>query len=174
MDILAHGLWTHAIHRGVATAKNIKLTKRNIWIAIFFGLAPDLFSFGPYFIQEIVFHGRQLFGGPPNPALIPTYVYYSYNFTHSIVVFLAVFLLLWTVFRKPYWLMFGWGLHILFDIFSHDVNFFPTPFLFPVSNFKFDGISWSNPAFMAVNYSLLIMFYAGLFLFMKLKKKAPP
>lgn len=174
MDILAHALWTHAVHRSVATAKNIKLNKKSIWIAIFFGIAPDLFSFGPYFIREISYHGLKIFsGGPPDPSTIPAYIYNSYNYTHSLLIFLAVFGLIWLIRKKPYWLIFGWGLHILTDVFSHSTSFFPTPFLFPISNFQVNGWNWHHPVFMAINYSLLVLVYVSLYLWHKWKNKTP-
>jgi hypothetical protein len=52
----------------------------------------------------------------------------------------------------------GWALHILIDIPSHAATFYPTPFLFPISNYRFThGISWSNKWFMIINYSLLLL-----------------
>lgn len=165
MDILAHALWTHAIHRSVAIKKQIKLTKKDIWVAIFFGLAPDLFSFGIFFVDRLyqaIFRGSEfLQGGPPDPATIPNYVYHSYDYTHSLVIFLVCFGLIWLIRKKPYWLMYGWGLHILIDIFSHSTSFFPTPFLFPLSNIKINGWSWGDPTFIIINYSLLLLIYFG-------------
>ena len=175
MDILAHALWTHAVHRGASKAKNFKLSKKDIWIAIFFGLAPDLFSFGPYFIREISYHGLKIFGGgPPDPSTIPAYIHNSYSFTHSLVIFLVVFGLIWLIRKNPYWLMFGWGLHIATDIFSHSTSFFPTPFLFPLSNYHVNGYSWGHPLFMAINYSLLVIVYVGIRLWSKRKAQFAP
>ncbi|MEK7138360.1 MAG: hypothetical protein AAB787_02510 [Patescibacteria group bacterium] len=174
MDVLAHALWTHAIHRGVAKAKNIKLNKKAIWTVIFFGLAPDLFSFGPFFVKEIFFHGTKIFGGgPPDPASIPAYIYNSYNYTHSFVLFLTIFAVVWALRGKPFWLMYGWGLHILIDMFSHSKSFFPTPFLFPLSSFKINGWSWGDPTFMFINYSLLALTYIGLYIYSKRKRATP-
>jgi len=174
MDILAHALWTHAIHRGVSKVKGYKLSSKAIWIVIFFGLAPDLFSFGPFFIKEIAYHGLKIFGGgPPDPSTIPSYIYNSYNYTHSLILFLAVFAVVWTLKGRPFWLMYGWGLHVLIDIFSHSTSFFPTPFLFPLSDLRIDGWSWGDPTFMAINYSLLVLTYIGLYIYSKKKNKTP-
>jgi hypothetical protein len=60
-------------------------------------------------------------------------------------------------------------LHICIDIFSHSSAFFPTPFLFPVSNFYVNGHPWSHPTFMVINYGLLILLY--LFVIPRLKQK---
>lgn len=171
MDILAHGLWTNAVYRAATTSKNLKPTKKQIWTVIFFGLAPDLFSFGPFFVWRIfqsVFGDKpSLFNGPPDPSTIPHYIYNSYNYTHSLIIFLAIFGLIWLIKKKPYWLMFGWGLHILTDIFSHSTSFFPTPFLFPISDVRVNGWSWGHPTFMMINYSLLVIIYFGLYFYSK-------
>ncbi len=60
--------------------------------------------------------------------------------------------------RFPYELL-GWLLHILIDIPTHSYSFYPTPFLWPISQYKFDGISWGTPWFMIVNYSSLAISY---------------
>ncbi len=167
MDILAHALWTHAVHRGVIAKKKIETTRRAFWVAIFFGIAPDLFSFGLFFVSRLyqaIFHNEQFFRfSPPDGSAIPAYVFNSYNYTHSFLIFLASFALIWVIHKKPYWLMFGWGFHILIDIFSHSTSFFPTPFLFPISNFRVNGWSWGHPTFMIVNYSLILVTYLILY-----------
>jgi membrane-bound metal-dependent hydrolase YbcI (DUF457 family) len=93
-------------------------------------------------------------------SLIPQYVDILYNFTHSLVIFALVFLLVWFFLKKPYWLLCAWALHILIDIPSHSLAFFPTPFLWPVSNFKIDGIGWGDPIIFFPNVALLVVLYA--------------
>ncbi len=169
MDVFAHALWTHAVHRSTLLVKGVRPQRRNIWVAVFFGLAPDLFSFGFLFATRIyhwLFAGGEFFlSGPPNPGTVPRYVFESYNYTHSLVIFLAVFGLVWLVRKKPYWLMFGWGMHILFDVFSHSKALFPTPFLFPIADVKVNGWRWGDPTFMTINYSLLVVTYLAIFIF---------
>lgn len=154
MDIFAHALWTGLV---------FQRAKRVFWAA-FFGVAPDLFSFGLFFIQMII-SGR-LFSQdfnrtePPDPSLVPQYVHSLYNVTHSLVIFLIVFGIVWAIRKKPFWELGGWALHILIDIPTHTSRFFPTPFLFPFSSFTVNGVSWGTPWFMVVNYSSLIVLYA--------------
>jgi len=199
MDILAHGLWTNAVFDAAARRKSEERSKRDTWLSIFFGVAPDLFSFGIYFIINLFTSGtlwpyaqarlhsewgkevaivskkvsaRWMDGAlsAPDPSLIPNYVHTLYDITHSLVIFAAIFLFIWLVRRRAYWLFAGWGFHILIDIFSHSDKFFPTPILFPFSNFHFDGISWAEPVFMLINYSLLIVVYLWLYVFRRRKK----
>ena len=40
--------------------------------------------------------------------------------------------------------MLAWPLHILVDFPFHSIDYFPTPILWPIFDFKFNGIPWSN------------------------------
>jgi hypothetical protein len=82
-----------------------------------------------------------------------------YHYSHSLVVFAAVFALVWLVCRRPVLAMLGWPLHILIDIPTHTAQFFPTPFLWPISSFQASGISWANRWFMLCNYTALAAVY---------------
>lgn len=145
MDTLSHGLWG-----GVVFGRKKFLT------AFLFGIAPDAISFGPFFILWAI-NGfpkitRKL-GEPPDPSVIPQYVYSLYNITHSLIVFLlvaAVVIMLLDI--KP---ILAWGLHILLDIPTHTKSFFPTPYLWPFPTPYFDGFRWATPWFMVINYSIL-------------------
>ena len=97
--------------------------------------------------------------GPPDPSLIPPYVYSLYAVTHSLIVFSVMFLLVWTIRRKPLWEMFAWGFHVLLDIFTHSEKFFPTPFLWPVSSYHVNGHSWGTPEIFIPNVIILVMIY---------------
>ncbi len=158
MDILSHGLWG-----GVAFGRK---NRRSFWAAFSFGVLPDLLSFGPFF--ALVFLGlaqRPSFANePPDPSLIPTYVHQIYSITHSLPVFALGFALLWLFFRRPVWEAMAWGIHILLDIVTHSYEFFPTPFLWPLSRFEFDGWPWAGPWIFFPNIALLAVFYAWYFL----------
>lgn len=41
---------------------------------------------------------------------------YAYNATHSLIIYGAVFFLLWSLLKSPPWLMAPWALHIVCDI----------------------------------------------------------
>lgn len=154
MDIISHGLWG-----GAAFGRN---NKKIFWIAFFFGIAPDLFSFGIYFVQRILTNGF-IFSHEAYHTVIPSYVYTLYNFTHSLIIFSIIFLIASYFLRRPVYEMCGWGLHIAMDIFTHSYAFFPTPFLFPISEFKIDAIGWSHPIIFIPNLVLLVVIYAYLY-----------
>lgn len=82
MDIISHGLWG-----GIALGRS---SRKSFRTAFFFGVAPDLFSFGVFFAGAFAVHGLEFLQGigrPPDAAQIPAYVYQLYNVTHSFVVF---------------------------------------------------------------------------------------
>jgi len=54
----------------------------------------------------------------------------------------------------------AWVLHICMDIPTHGTAFFPTPFLWPVSDFHVDGMPWSTPIIFIPNVLLLAVLYA--------------
>lgn len=154
MDIISHGLYG-----GVAFGR--KSTKDYI-IAFFFGIAPDLFSFGLFFLAMVAgVSARAGRMGPPDPSTIPAYVHMMYDYTHSFVVyavFLAILLALGK--RALSWLTLGWPLHILVDIPTHGHAFFPTPFLWPLSSYSVDGVPWSNPVIFVPNVIILVTMYS--------------
>lgn len=165
MDIVSHGLWG-----GVGFGRK---SKKNFWLAFFFGIAPDLFSFGIYSFSTLFgFEEREpIRPGQMNPDLIPGYVHSAYNFTHSLIIFAIIFCIVWFVRKKAPIIMLGWPLHIVTDIFTHSTSFFPTPFLWPFSSFRFDGISWGNPIIFFPNLALLIIVYIIWAIYRKRKMK---
>jgi hypothetical protein len=147
MDILAHFLWTFAIfHR-----------YKYKWLIAIFGVLPDFASFGPFFIYNLFTNNFAT--GKPNLNSIPEYVFMGYNFTHSLIIFLIVLGIIYFITRNIPLYLFGWAIHIIIDIPTHTNEFFPTPFLWPLSDYHFSGVSWGNPTFMIVNYSLLVFVY---------------
>ena len=177
MDIIAHGLWTGAVYKA---ANFTKKKPFRVWWAVFWGTAPDIFSFALP-VLWVIWHwvsgglDRSLFVGPENgvpPAqhLSPIFpiTRQLYSFSHSAIVFAAVFLLVVLVQRRFMWEMGGWLLHIFIDILTHSYRFYPTPFLWPISDWRFHGIGWRTPWFMAVNYSTLLMIY--LFFWLRARK----
>lgn len=157
MDIISHGLWgsiTFGRHN-----------KKSFWLSFFLGIGPDFFAFGLFFLSVIAgLASRPDFSHePPHARDIPSYIYHLYNISHSLVVFIAVFFLIWAIRRRPLWEFLAWGLHILLDIPTHSYQFFPTPFLWPLSGFQVNGIPWSRPEIFVPNVILLVGIYGWFF-----------
>jgi len=152
MDVLAHALWGYVVFRKKALTK---------W-AVATSVIPDLLSFGIYFL--ILFLSGTLFTmlRGPHPMDLPGYVTFIYNTTHSLFIALIFGIFVYWEFRKYIILIGAWMMHIVIDIFTHTEEFFPTYFLYPISDFHLSVISWGTPWFMIANYSVLAVVYSAL------------
>jgi hypothetical protein len=160
MDTLAHGLWGGALF--------LRRPRREFFAAMFLGMTPDLLSFGIFHATHPGWISRRIMGeisGPPDLATLPAYVFHTYNITHSLIVWAAVFVLLWLIRKKPAWIVAAGILHILCDIPTHTQSYFPTPFIWPFPTPFVNGIPWSTPGFMIVNYMAIAVVYGSMFLF---------
>jgi len=157
MDTLSHALWGSIVFG--------RENRKNFWVAFLFGAIPDLLSFGLLFVAMAIGIGAQLnfSAGPPDPSLIPEYVSVMYNFTHSFIIFGLLFVLVWVIFKRPIYEMLAWPLHTAMDIFTHSREFFPTPFLWPISGYDVDGIPWSHPYIFLTNVVFLLILYGYYF-----------
>ena|SRR3989338_3066571 len=161
MDYLAHGLWSYLFFH----------TIKKPWKAVFFGILPDTLSWLIYFFY-LVFT-NQLFGRP-DPAQVPFWVDGLYKATHSLVLFVVILLVVFFYFKR--WekvpkFIYAYPIHIFLDIPTHSRSFLPTPFLWPLSDWKFPGISWGEPWFMLLNYGAILALLWYLVLWRKKKKK---
>jgi hypothetical protein len=93
--------------------------------------------------------------GHPDIADFPVYAQNFYNMTHSLVIFLTIFLIIWVIRKKPFYLLTAWAVHIVIDIPTHSLKLFPTPLLWPISDYRFNGTSWDNPIIMIPNILML-------------------
>jgi len=161
MDPVSHGLWG-----SIAFGRK---SRKSFWTAFGFGFAPDLFSFGPFFVSTYLglVSRPPLFGNINDAGWVPLYVHSLYKPTHSLIVFAIVFLLVWWLRRNPLWEMGAWPLHIIFDTFSHTRRFFPTPFLWPISDYTFDGWHWTDPWIYIPNVALLAILSLWFFVIKK-------
>ncbi len=154
MDTLSHALWGKALfgYKGFR------------FPPLLLGAAPDLIAFLPWMIIRILngtFFDRK-FGEPPPLEIVPDWVFFMYDFSHSFVTgFLLVFLLYY--FRKDYlWFAaLAWPFHTVLDFPFHTKEFFPTKIFWPLSDFYIDGIPWSRPEVWFANIILLalVLFY---------------
>ena len=171
MDIISHGLWAAAAAKTANKTKKIQ-KPLNLWRAGLWGMFPDLFAFtvpfiwliGGLLLKEVSLSdlpkADETEPAPTDRLPIFRLASMLYSVSHSFIIFFPVFILVWLIWRRPAWEMGGWFLHILFDIPTHSYKFYPTPFLWPISNWKFHhGISWATPWFMILNYSALAVVF---------------
>ena len=159
MDIFAHALWTAAAAK-IASGKASKPLRLR-WAA-FWGVFPDVFSFAIPAVVRIWWYATGTTHSLlPDAQSAPRFqfVWHLYHCSHSILVFAAVFGLVWAILGRPLLEMLGWALHILIDILTHQ-GMFSVHFLWPLSSYGFSGIRWEEPWFMAANYGALSMVLA--------------
>ena len=166
MDFISHGLWG-----GVLFGRK---DKKTFWTSFFIGIAPDILSFGIFFAMVALgIVQRPNFGvGSQDPTSFPSIIYTLYDITHSLVIFGAVFLLIWLISKKPFWPLLAWGFHIVLDIFTHSFEFFPTPFLWPISDFKVDAWAWGSWSVFLPNVLALMILYFWFFVYRRREKPA--
>ena len=154
MDIVSHGLWG-----AIAFGRKSRLS---FWLAFVIGLAPDLLSFGILWTAVVLGLAEKpdFSQGTPPESSIPHYVHHLYNVTHSFIVFLLAFLLIWFLLKRPLWELGAWGLHVLVDVPTHSYAFFATPVLWPLFGWKFNGWQWTTPHILIPNFVLLSLLYA--------------
>ncbi len=159
MDIISHGLWG-----GIAFGRR----KKKFIIALLFGILPDFLAFGPFFLytklNAISFHRK------PPLEIIPAWVFVIYDLGHSLIFFCIIYLIIRRVDKKISFCCLAWLLHIFFDIPTHSAEYFPTKFLYPISNFYVDGIPCSSPSILYPNVIILITLYS-IYLFRYLKRR---
>ena len=147
MDTLSHALWGKGLFGYRGSGK---------W-SIFFGAMPDLFSFGIFMIIRI-YHNDFIFG-PSDIETLPNWLFINYNITHSFIIAFCCILVVYIINSNIAFAMLAWPFHILLDFPFHSKEFFPTKFLYPLSDFYFDGIPWSNPEVWFSNVAGIIIVF---------------
>lgn len=160
MDIFSHGLW------GAAALG--RTNRRYYLIAFGLSVLPDFLAEGVMFsLAFLELEGMPSLGnGHPDIFDFPVYAQNFYNMTHSLLVLLLLFSIALSVGKKPFYPLAAWAIHIIIDIPTHSLELFPTPFLWPISDYRFDGIGWDNPIIMVPNILLICIVY-GVWIYRK-------
>lgn len=177
MDIFAHSVWAAIAAKKYNQGGESKPPRRLISIgwAAFWGVFPDLFAFGiPFLVLLFLLVSGDIPFQPmwPGSAIVAEYAPWvgifiplAYKISHSLVIFATVFVVTWLLKKKVPLVMLGWALHIVIDMFTHAAEFFPTPLLWPVSDWKFlYGFSWASGWFMLANYGAMLVVFGVVFL----------
>ena len=149
MDTISHALW----------GKGLFGYRKYKWFSFLFGAIPDLLSFGLLFLFNVITNPYSMKFGKPELADIPSWVFSAYNFSHSLIISI-IFILIIYKFNKDFCFpMLAWPFHILLDFFTHSIQYFPTPILWPLSDYRFNGIPWSNSYIMFGNIICIFMIF---------------
>ena len=159
MEIVAHSLWAAA---AAITANRTSTPRISIGWSVWWTAFPDVLAFGP--LVAIGLWLPYLVDGTSAPEVghvlprmgirLPLY-----PAGHSLIVFLLVFGVTTIMTRRIVYSMLGWLLHIVIDVPTHSFSYYATPFLWPISDFRIDGIPWRTPWFWVVTYVALGLVY---------------
>tara|TARA_Y100001960_G_C14671033_1_gene826001 strand:+ start:376 stop:843 length:468 start_codon:yes stop_codon:yes gene_type:complete len=149
MDTLSHALW----------GKGLFGYKKYRWFSFLFGALPDLLSFGIFFLSNLITNPFDIKFGKPQLSEIPDWVFSLYNFSHSLIIAFIFVLLIYKINKNFCFPMLAWPFHIILDFFTHSIDFFPTPIFWPISDYRFDGIPWSNPNIMILNVICIFLLF---------------
>ena len=154
MDTFSHALW----------GKGLFGYRKYRWFSLLFGAIPDLLSFGLYFLFNLIINPFNIELGKPEISEIPVWVFKLYDFSHSIIIAFIFIVIVYKINKDFCFPMLAWPFHIILDFFTHSIEYFPTPIFWPISDYRFDGVPWSNPYIMIINF-------IGIFLIFILRKK---
>ena len=155
MEVIAHGLWASAVAIG---AKRWTTVHTPVAWAVWWAAFPDVLAFGPSFAFGL---WLRLTGTPNSGSADGHFLPHAhiglplYPAAHSLIVFLLVFALTTILARRVVLAMLGWLLHIALDVPTHSLRYYATRFLWPVSDYRIDGIAWWTPWFWAATYGAL-------------------
>ena len=163
MDILAHALWAGA---GVSLARRRwSLTSATVATTVILAALPDVPHILPIVgwwlggdgtwatlrAYAIAVPGQE----PAVPALVELWSHNLHCVMHSAVVAGLVTLVCGALLRTFWVPLLGWWSHIVIDVFTHSVEYYPVRVLYPLSERAFDGLAWNTPWFLALNYGVL-------------------
>jgi len=143
MDIFSHWLWGMALTRGKVSWK----------VSGPMGVLPDLLAFIPATIYRMS-NGKSRVSVDDNTVTADMpFAWEIYQWTHSFAIVGFLYCCGYYFFKSKghenpkhmaWMFVLPWFFHILLDIPGHSIEFFPTPFLHPFSDFMLDGVRWST------------------------------
>ncbi len=165
MDLLAHALWAGVA--GESLRRRGRLGPRGVAAVVALAVLPDLMQGLPVAAWTLAPHGDPGLlwdfaratpaDEPALPPAVQAVAHHLHCIGHSAVVAGAVTLVARAARWRHAWVLAGWWLHIVIDVFTHSAEFYPVPVLYPLTQRGFDGLAWNTPVFQAVNYTLLAL-----------------
>ena len=179
MDILSHTLWVVAGVE-VARRKRIITGRRDIVASAILAALPDVVHLLPVLARvllgnasvavlykyAIALPGEE----PAMPPMVALTAHHLHCIMHSGIVAGTISALVWLTYRRLWIPLLAWWSHILIDVLTHSDDYYPSPIFYPITYWGFDGLAWNKPAFVAMNYALLVALYAWLLLTRPRKK----
>lgn len=168
MDLLAHAVYgaTVCSRTGLAggaqgappSTRRHWATDPTVWLAVLFGLLPDVISLGPPWLAYLA-NGRE----GAYWRTLGDDVFVRYRFTHSLIIAFAAAGLLRLLWKPVFLPSLAWPLHVVMDALTHGAGRFQTPIFFPLSTWGFDSIRWwEHPRFVIAYWAALPLIWLGL------------
>jgi hypothetical protein len=171
MDILAHALWAGA--GGRLLERRGFVGSKTLWWMVALAVAPDIVPMlpvagyalvNPRSLQFVIAYITATPGTEPAlPPAVSEWTHHLHCTMHSVVVLSLLTALLWFMLRRFPIVLLGWWSHVLLDIPTHSADYYGVPLLYPISDRAFDGIAWTEPWLLAVNYTALVLVYLWLY-----------
>jgi hypothetical protein len=165
MDIVAHTLWAAA--GAAAIHRHRPLSRPTVVATLALAALPDLLHLLPiagwWLFADGSFAALRGYASavpgqePGLPALVQFWSHHLHCVMHSAPIAALVTAAVWAV-RRAFWIpLLGWWSHIVVDVFTHSADYYAVPVLYPFTERGFDGIAWTTPWFMALNYLSLAL-----------------
>lgn len=175
MDTLAHALYgaTFFSRSGFAGGPQglgqpgygRVFTDWTVWAALGFGVLPDAFSIGSFFLLALI--QRR----PIGFHAIPAYVFCLYKCSHSLAIAACGVLAIGIICRPLFVPALAWILHIVMDTVTHGAGRFQTPVFYPFSDFVINGVNfWMHRELVVFYWSLLPLLWLGLYFWRRSKR----
>ena len=166
MDVVAHGLWagvgTVAAARrwGGGSRGRIEASVTLAVLADGAHLLPILawVGLGSGTWAAVLGYAMATPGTEPwLPEMVQFWSHTLHCVTHSAIVAALVTAAIRIWWRRALLPLLGWWSHIVIDVFTHSLDYYPSPVLWPLTERGFDGIAWPTPWFMVLNYCALAL-----------------
>jgi hypothetical protein len=171
MDILSHALWAGAA--GQSLRRRHGSGRRVLAATVAMGAVPDLMMLVPVIAwsafqpEPLGLLHRYVTATPGIEPLLPPVVaalsHHLHCIMHSAIIAAVIGLIAW--WKRPALVlpMVGWWLHIALDIPTHSSDYYAVPFLYPLTYWGVNGIPWTTPWLLALNYLAIAGVYTLLF-----------
>ena len=171
MDIVAHVLWAGAGARLLRSTMPVSRATF-VWM-VGLAAAPDIVPMLPVAAYALTDPRSLQFAlayitatpglEPTMPDWVSSLTHHLHCAMHSVVVLGVLTAFLWHVRGRFPIALLGWWSHVLIDIPTHSADYYAVPLFYPLSDMAFNGIAWTSPSFMAINYASLAMIYVWLY-----------
>lgn len=182
MDTVAHALW--AWTGAEVLRRRGRMTKRTLVAGVALAALPDLLQMTPLVAgallgqvsgAELLTYARAAPG--MEPALrgwVSVTAHHLHCLMHSVLVLGVISLVLYGWRRAWFYPTLGWWLHIAMDVPTHSARYYTVPVFYPLSYRGFDGVAWTSPWVIILNYVGLAIAAAWLYRTRELKLLKQP